>query len=150
LAKKILRLKLTDFINTNIEDSVIHFLHLMKESTPTFVVHCWYKKEEMDSASLFEFKQKYLEYLDIIEMSFDVFGSNEEAVWYDIINAKDDGIMSHYKFKAVYENTDDIINCIIEFNNVIKFDTQKSMGYNKHGYNKDAKDSNNRFKKMGR
>ena len=129
---------------------MIHFLYMMKETTPTFIVHCWYESSDIKQIELEQFKTKYKQYLDVIEMSFDKLNSHETSVWYDIINVKDESLLSRYKFRATYENPDDIINCILEFNNVIKFDTQKNIGYNKHGYNKDAKDSDNGFKKMGR
>jgi hypothetical protein len=140
-------------MNTEIEDIVIHFLYMMKETTPTFMVHCWYENVDVRQEDLSKFKTKYSEYLDKIEMSFYSLNSHEHAVWYDIINIKDESLLSHYKFRSTYKNPDDIISCILEFNSVIKFDTQKNIGYNKHGYNKDnkdAKDSDNRFKKVGR
>lgn len=150
MQKKIVRLRLTDFMNTHIEDNVINFLHMMKEATPTFVVHCWYESTDVSQLELSAFKQKYIEYLDVIEMSFDTLNSYEPAVWYDIINVKDEALLSHYKFRSTYENPEDLIGCILVFNDAIKFDGQKNIGYNKHGYNKDAKDSDNRFKKVGR
>ena len=150
LIKKIVRLKLTDFIDTNIEDNVIDFLHMIKEATPTFVVHCWYEKSDMKPKDVTAFTQKYYDRLELIEMSFYPLVSYETSVWYDIINVKDAALLSHYKFRSTYESNNEIINCILEFNNVIKFDTQKNIGYNKNGYNKDAKNSNNRFKKMGK
>ena len=150
MQKKIVRLKLTDFINTHIEDNVIHFLHMMKETTPTFAVQCWYESADISKADLDKFIIRYEQPIKEIEMSFHILNSYEPAVWYDIINVKDEKLLSHYKFRSTYENTDDIIGCILEFNSVIKFDTQKNIGYNKHGYNKDAKDSDNRFKKVGR
>ncbi len=148
--KKILRLKLTDFINTNIEDNVIHFLHMMKEITPTFVVHCWYKSKEISTTDLNKFIIEYQELIDLIEISFYTLDSYEPPVWYDIISTRDEKLLSRYKFRSTYENPNDIINCIIEFNTLIKFDAQKNIGYNRNGYNNDAKDSNNRFKKMGK
>lgn len=150
MQKKIVRLRLTDFMDTHIEDNVIHFLHMMKEATPTFIVHCWYDSTDVRQSDLDKFIKKYEELISIIEMSFHALNSHEQAVWYDIINVKDEALLSHYKFRSTYENPDDIINCILEFNSVIKFDTQKNIGYNKHGYNKDAKDSDNRVKKMGK
>ena len=147
--KKILRLKLTDFINTDIETNVVQFLHTIKDNTPTFTVECWYDRGDITQKDIDKFKLKYSEYLDSIEMSFYSLSSYESAVWYDIIHTKDELSLTHYKFRSVYNNTDEIINCILEFNNVIKFDSQKT-GYNKNGFNKNAKDSNNRFKKVGR
>lgn len=150
MQKKIVRLRLTDFMNTHIEDSVIHFLHMMKEETPTFIVHCWYESTDIRKVDLDKFITKYEEQINEIEMSFHILNSYEPAVWYDIINVRDEALLSHYKFRSTYENPDDLMNCILEFNTVIKFNTQKNIGYNKHGYNKNAKDSDNRFKKMGR
>lgn len=150
MQKKIVRLKLTDFINTNIEDNVINFLHMMKEATPTFIVHCWYESSDISETELDKFVIRYKQLIKEIEMSFHVLNSYEIAVWYDIINVKDTELLSHYKFRSTYENPEDLIGCILVFNDTIKFDGQKNIGYNKHGYNKDAKYSNNRFKKVGK
>ena len=150
MSKKILRLKLTDFINTEIEDTIINYLEMIKTGNPTFVVHCWYENLEIDNTKLINFKNKYLAPIELIEMSFYSLNSYETAVWYDIIGIKDIERLSHFKFRSTYTNENEMINCILEFNGVIKFDSQKNIGYNKHGYNKDAKDSDYRFKKMGK
>ena len=150
MAKKILRMKLTDFINTELEDNIMSFLHMIKESTPTFIVSCWYEPYEINNIQLNEFKGKYLQSIELLEMSFCTLNSYETAVWYDIIGINDVERLSHFKFRSTYQSTNEIINCVLEFNGVIKFDSHKNTGYNKNGYSKDVKDSNYRFKKMGK
>lgn len=143
-------MKLSDFIDTDVEDIVIQFLHMIKESTPTFVVQCWYENSEIKDDDIDKFRNKHIKQLDVIEMTFNRLEFHETAIWYDIIKSTDVDKLSHYKFRSTYENINDMINCIIEFSTVIKFDHQKNTGYNKNGSYRNAKDSNNRFKKMGR
>ena len=144
MIKKVLRLKVTDFWQSPVEDNVMSFLQMIKTETPTFCVLLWYNKEEMNAKSLLEFRKKYHDEIELLELEIEQIVGIEKSVWYDIINVKEQDRLQHYKFRSVYEDINNIIDCIIEFNSMIKFDTQKNNGY------RNAKDRNNRFKTVGR
>lgn len=149
--KKILRMKLTDFMNTDIEDMVFYFLNTIKSEIPNFIVHCWYNQNEITDLQLSEFKNKYIDSINKLEMTFYIIYRHEYSVWYDIINKKDSENLNHYKFRSIYETPDQLITSIIEFNNVIKFDNQKNnSNYIKNGNNVNGKNSNNGFKTLGK
>jgi hypothetical protein len=144
LLKKTVRLKITDFIESPIEDSVMSFLQMIGKDSPTFNVMLWYERNSMDTKSLLSFRKKYHDAIEELEIDITEIVGVEKSVWYDIVNTGDQERLQHYKFRSVYETTDDIINCIMEFNSMIKFDTQKNNGY------RNAKDRNHRFKTVGK
>jgi len=117
---------------------------MVKKETPTFSVVLWYNRDEMDSKSLLEFRKKYHDEIELLELEIIQMVGIEVYVWYDIINAKDQNTLEHYKFRSVYDNIDSIISCIMEFNSMIKFSKQKNNGY------RNAKDRNYRVKTVGK
>lgn len=143
MLKKTVRLKITDFWKSPMEENVMTFLQMVKKETPKFSVVLWYDKDEMDSKSLFEFRKKYHDEIELLEMEIIQMVGVEVYVWYDIIGVNDKDKLEHFQFRSVYDNINDIINCIMEFNSMIKFDTQKN------GY-KNVKDRNDRFKTVGK
>lgn len=144
MTKKTIRLKLADFINSPIEDTIISFLQMIKKETPTFNVVFWYDKNDVDSNSLLEFRKKYKDDIEQLEIDIKQIHSFNESVWFDIISTKDAERLQQFKFRSTYENADNIIDCIMEFNSMIKFDTQKNNGY------RNGKDRNYRFKTVGK
>ena len=144
MIKKVLRLKITDFLDSEIEDSVMSFLQMIRNGTPTFTVVLWYITGDIDKESLLEFRKKYKEQIETLELNIMELKGIEQSVWYDIIHIDDALELSRYKFRSIYEDKNDIINCIMEFNSMIKFDTKKNTGY------KNVKDRNNRFKTVGK
>lgn len=144
MIKKVLRLKITDFLNSDIEGNVMSFLQMVRNGTPTFTVVLWYIRGDIDSESLLEFRKKYKEQIETLELNIMELQGIEQSVWYDIIHTDDALELSRYKFRSMYENKNDIINCIMEFNSMIKFDTKKNIGY------RNVKDRNNRFKTVGK
>jgi len=144
LIKKILRLKIADFLGSEIEDNVMSFLQMVRIGTPTFTVVLWYITGDIDKESLLEFRKKYKEEIETLELDIMELKGIEQSVWYDIIHTDDVLELSRYKFRSIYENKNDIINCIMEFNSMIKFDTKKNTGY------KNVKDRNHRFKTVGK
>lgn len=143
MIKKTVRLKITDFWKSPLEENVMSFLQMAKKNTPTFSVVLWYYKDEMDRKSLLEFRKKYNDAIELLELEIIQMSGIEVYVWYDIIGVEDQDVLEHYKFRSVYENINNIIDCIMEFNSMVKFDKQKN------GY-RNAKDRNHRFKAMGK
>ena len=89
MIKKVLRLKITDFWQSPVEDSVMSFLQMIKTETPTFCVLLWYNKEEMDAKSLLEFRKKYHDEIELLELEIAQIVGIEKSAWYDIINTKE-------------------------------------------------------------
>jgi len=117
---------------------------MAKKETPTFNVMLWYDRDTMDTKSLMEFRKKYHTEIEELEVEIIEMSGIEKYVWYDIININDQDRLQHFKFRSTYENINSIIDCIMEFNSMIKFDTQKNNGY------RNGKDRNNRFKTVGK
>lgn len=151
MRKKILRLKLTDFINNDLQDNVINFIKIIKENPDTnnFLTIFWYNDGEISINILKEFERKIV--IDFPNLDIEIVKLiYETPAWYDIINKENENELRHYKFRSTYSNPDDILMCLIEFSNVLKFENKKN-GYNKKdGYNKDAKSRYNRFKSLGK
>jgi len=143
MSKKILRLKLNDFINSDIEDNVISFLKMIKSNAANFIVHLWYDKN-IKQSDLDKFKERYGNDIKEIEMYFYIINSHEIPAWYDIISEPDVNLLSHYKFRFICKNKNDIIKSLLEFNNLIKFEYSKNIGY------KNAKNSDNWLNRLGR
>jgi len=144
LVKKSVRLKITDIWKSPVESNVIEFLQMIKKETPTFMVVLWYDGNGMDTNSLLEFRRKYHSEIEELELEIIQMIGIEKSVWYDIVNINDQEGLQHFKFRSVYEDINSIIDCIMEFNSMIKFDTQKNNGY------RNAKNRNNRFTAVGR
>lgn len=144
MIKKKVRLKITDFWKSPIEETVMSFLQMIKNEIKTFTVVLWYEKGDIDKQSILNFCDRYKEQINILEIDIIELSGIESYVWYDIISEDDATWLSRYKFRSIYSNNNNIINCIMEFNSIIKFDKQKNMSY------RNAKDRNNRFKKVGR
>jgi hypothetical protein len=126
------------------EDTVMSFLKMVHRETPTFTVVLWYNESEMNSKSLLEFRTKYRDDIEMLEIEIIPMVGIEVSVWYDIIGTDDEDKLDHFQFRSMYNNIDDIVNCIMEFNSMIKFNKQKNSGY------RNAKDRNYRFKAMGK
>ena len=137
-------MKITDFWKFPMEDTVMSFLKMVYKETPTFNVILWYNESEMNSKSLLEFRKKYHDDIEILELEIIPMVGIEMFVWYDIIGADDKDTLEHFQFRSVYDNIDDIVNCIMEFNSMIKFNKQKNSGY------RNAKNRNYRFKTVGK
>lgn len=144
MTKKIIRLKLTDFLNSDVEDTIISFLQMIKKDTPTFKILLWHSKNEISSESLLDFRKKYKDEIESLELEIVQLSSFNESVWYDIIGIEDVEKIQNFKFRSTYTERNNIIDCIMEFNSMIKFDSQKNNGY------KNAKDRNHRFKTVGK
>lgn len=144
MTKKTVRLKLTDFLNSEVEDTIISFLQMIEKETPTFKILFWYDKNEISGDSLLKFRKKYKDEIEKLEIDIVQRSAFNESVWYDIIKNEDSEKINNFKFRSTYTDMDNIIDCIMEFNSMIKFDSQKNNGY------KNAKDRNHRFKTVGK
>ena len=107
-----LRLKLSDFINTEYESLVINKI---KEATKshTFKLQLWYDEGEVSSKELKSFMEKYeslLHYKTTIRPNRDV--DRSQFTWYDIIH-KDD-IEEGYPYRFRFVGDEDRLTCIFK------------------------------------
>ena len=119
------------------------FLQMIRKNVPTFTVVLWYYRNELKSDDVLKFRKKYKDEIEMLELDVIELGAIVPSAWYDIIGVEDQDDVEKFKFRSVYNTTDEIINCIMEFNTMLIFETQKKG-------DKNVKNRNNRFKEMGR
>ena len=119
-----LRLKLSDFINTDIEQEVIKKINnIHKELHTTILLYLWFEDGEINSKDLKEFLMKWedkLLFKTIVKQGFYI--NTSEFIWFDIIPINTPS--SPYKrFQYQYSDSNKILDGLQEFYNVAKFTT---------------------------
>tara|TARA_R100000900_G_scaffold120017_4_gene94683 strand:+ start:3829 stop:4245 length:417 start_codon:yes stop_codon:yes gene_type:complete len=112
-----LRLKMTDFYDTEIEGWIINRINEIYKINQ-FQLHLWYENDEVSPAKIKEFIKKYeneLHFKTTIKPSKDI--NRSEFVWYDIIHEKDVEISSRTRFTYM----GDIVNGLNQFEKTLKF-----------------------------
>jgi hypothetical protein len=119
--KRVLRLSLSDFIDTDIEEDVIYMLEKIKEGLFfDFSVWMWYYDKRVPECSLTKFKTTYHTQLQKLEIDVRHINGYEDFVWYDVISIKDMCLLKKYKFRLTYDIYLQIPNCLLEFNSFAK------------------------------
>ena len=124
MPKVSLRLKLSDFINTDIEQEVIKKINnIHKELHTTILLYLWFEDGEINSKDLKEFLMKWedkLSFKTIVKQGFYI--NTSEFIWFDIIPINTPS--SPYKrFQYQYSDSNKILDGLQEFYNVAKFTT---------------------------
>ena len=107
-----LRLKLSDFINTEFESIVIDKINEIHK-IHTFKLQLWYDEGEVKPAELKSFMQKYeslLHYKTTIRPNRDA--DQAQFTWYDIIHEEDITLDFPYRFQ--YRGSEDRISCVLK------------------------------------
>jgi hypothetical protein len=107
-----LRLKLSDFINTEYESLVIDRINEANK-THTFKLQLWYDEGEVTSKDLKLFMKKYeslLHYKTTIRPNRDV--DRSQFTWYDIIHQED--TEQGYPFRFRFVGDEDRLTCIFK------------------------------------
>jgi len=107
-----LRLKLSDFINTEFESIVIDKINEVN-GIATFKLQLWYDEGEVKPAELKSFMQKYeslLHYKTTIRPNRDA--DHAQFTWYDIIHEEDITLGFPYRFQ--YKGTGDRISSVLK------------------------------------
>lgn len=105
-----LRLKLSDFINTEYESLVIDKINEANIGH-TFKLQLWYDEGEVSTQDLKSFMKKYeslLHYKTTIKPNRDV--DRSQFTWYDIIHRED--IEEGYPFRFRFVGDEDRLTCI--------------------------------------
>ena len=90
MPKVSLRLKLSDFINTDIEQEVIKKINnVHNELHITVLLYLWFEEDEINSKDLKEFLMKWedkLSFKTVVKCGHDI--SFSDFVWFDIVPFK--------------------------------------------------------------
>ena len=116
------RMKLSDFINTDKENEIMEMINKThSDLSTTILLHLWYENDEISSIDLKEFLLRWedkLHFRTVVKNTSNV--EQYEFVFFDIIpisvpkNKK-------YRFAYTYTNTDKIIDGLNELYACIKF-----------------------------
>jgi hypothetical protein len=124
MPKVSLRLKLSDFINTDIEQEVIKKINnIHKELHTTILLYLWFEDGEINSKDLKEFLMKWedkLSFKTIVKQGFYI--NTSEFIWFDIIPINTPSI-PYKRFQYQYSDSNKILDGLQEFYNVAKFTT---------------------------
>ena len=122
LSKISLRLKLSDFINTDIEQEVMEKVNAVHtELHITVSLYLWFEEDEISSKDLKEFLMKWedkLSFKTIVKQGSKI--SSGEFIWFDIVPFN----IPHSdrnRFRYQYVSYNKILDGLQEFYNVAKF-----------------------------
>jgi len=125
-SKLSLRLKLTDFINTEIESKVMEKINdIHNELHIAVLLNLWFEDGEIKNKDLKEFLIRWedkLSFKTIVKQGSNI--KTNDFIWFDIIPS---GLhyTSNKRFQFTYSNTNSILNGLEEFYNVAKFTTSE-------------------------
>ena len=124
MPKVSLRLKLSDFINTDIEQEVIEKINKVhNELQITVLLYLWFEESEINSKDLKEFLMKWedkLSFKTVVKQGFYI--STSEFIWFDIVPVNIP-TSSRNRFRYQYSESNKILDGLQEFYNVTKFTT---------------------------
>ena len=124
MPKVSLRLKLSDFINSDIEEEVMKKINTVHSKLHTTVLlYLWFEEDEINSKDLKEFLMKWedkLSFKTVVKQGFYI--NTSEFIWFDVIPINTPS--SPYKrFEYQYSDSNKILDGLQEFYNVAKFTT---------------------------
>ena len=122
MPKVSLRLKLSDFIYTDIEQEVIKKINnIHKELHTTILLYLWFEDGEINSKDLKEFLMKWedkLSFKTVVKQGFYI--NTSEFIWFDVIPINTPS-SPHKRFEYLYSESNKILDGLQEFYNVAKF-----------------------------
>ena len=127
LSKISLRLKLSDFINTDMEEAVMNKVNgIHSELSVTVLLYLWFEEDEIDSKDLKEFLMRWedkLTFKTVVKQGHKL--QVNDYIFFDIIpiNVSDSDISKRFTYK--YKDVNMILNGLKEFYNVTKFTTSE-------------------------
>ena len=127
LSKVSLRLKLSDYINTDIEEKVMNIVnHAHTELNVTVLLYLWFEEGELSNKDLKEFLMRWedkLSFKTVVKQGHQL--QINDYIFFDIIpiNVSDSDISKRFTYK--YKDVNMILNGLKEFYNVTKFTTSE-------------------------
>ena len=125
LSKVSLRLKLSDYINTDIEEKVMNIVnHAHTELNVTVLLYLWFEEGELSNKDLKEFLMRWedkLSFKTVVKQGHQL--QINDYIFFDIIpmQVSDSDISKRFTYK--YKDVNMILNGLKEFYNVTKFTT---------------------------
>ena len=124
LSKVSLRLKLTDFINSDIEEKVMNKINdAHTEFRITVLLYLWFEEGELSNKDLKDFLMRWedkLTFKTVVKQGHKLMLN--DYIFFDIIPVgTPDNISKRFSYN--YINTDKILDGLQEFYNVVKFTT---------------------------
>ena len=126
LSKISLRLKLSDFMNTDIEQEVMNKINqIHSELHVTVLLYLWFEEDEITSKDLKDFLMRWedkLTFKTVVKQGHQL--QFNEYIFFDIIPVSiPDNISKRFSYN--YINSDKILSGLQEFYNVVKFTTSE-------------------------
>ena len=126
ISKVSLRLKLSDFINTDIEQEVMNKINeAHNELQIVVLLYLWFEEGEIVNKDLKEFLIKWedkLSFKTVIKQGHEIKFS--DFVWFDIVPVSAP-TTTYKRFEYKYTKYDKILDGLKEFYNVITFTTSE-------------------------
>ena len=126
LSKVSLRLKLSDFINTDIEEKVMNIVnHAHTELSVTVLLYLWFEEGEVSNKDLKDFLMRWedkLTFKTVVKQGHKLMLN--DYIFFDIIPVGTPDTVSK-RFTYNYINTDKILDGLQEFYNVVNFTTSE-------------------------
>ena len=122
-----LRLKLSDFINSDIEKVVMDKVNdIHNDLNITVLLYLWFDEDEINSTNLKKFLMSWedkLSFRTIVKQGCKL--SADQFVWFDIIpmQVSDSDISKRFSYR--YMNSNKLLDGLQEFYNVTKFTTSE-------------------------
>ena len=126
MPKVSLRLKLSDFINTDIEQEVMEKINTVHNKLHTTVLlYLWFEEGEINNKDLKEFLMKWedkLSFKTVIKQGHEI--KFRDFIWFDIVPVSTPST-TYKRFEYKYTKYDKILDGLKEFYNVTKFTTSE-------------------------
>ena len=126
MPKVSLRLKLSDFINSDIEEEVMKKINTVHSKLHTTVLlYLWFEEDEINSKDLKEFLMRWedkLTFKTVVKQGFYI--NTSEFIWFDVIPINTPS-SPHKRFEYQYSESNIILDGLQEFYNVAKFTTSE-------------------------
>ena len=126
MPKVSLRLKLSDFINSDIEEEVMKKINTVHSKLHTTVLlYLWFEEDEINSKDLKEFLMRWedkLTFKTVVKQGFYI--NTSEFIWFDVIPINTPS-SPHKRFEYHYSESNKILDGLQEFYNVAKFTTSE-------------------------
>ena len=125
LSKVSLRLKLSDFINTDIEEKVMNIInHAHTELSVTVLLYLWFEEGEVTNKDLKEFLMRWedkLTFKTVVKQGHKL--RSNDYIFFDIkpTNVSDRGVFKRFTYN--YIDVNKILEGLKEFYKVTKFTT---------------------------
>jgi hypothetical protein len=127
LSKVSLRLKLSDFINTDIEEKVMNIVnHAHTELSVTVLLYLWFEEGELTNKGLKDFLMRWedkLTFKTVVKQGHQL--QFNDYIFFDIIptNVSSDNVSKRFTYK--YKGANNILDGLKEFYKVTKFITSE-------------------------